>query len=127
MSQCLGHGPAPPLDDRDPTPKHRGPEKENAVALDVNETHLGGALTLHRVGSSGRPGSYTGSRDEYLAGRTAAWLAEEGREVTDLWGDEGWPTSKLRARVARLPHYNGEYRAQTFDTSAVPRPPQAAQ
>lgn len=97
------------------------------MALDVNDTHPGGALTLHRVGSSVRPGSHPGRRDEYPAGRTAAWLAEEGQEVTDLWGDEGWPTRELRARVARFPHDNGEYRAETFDSSAVPRPPQAAQ
>jgi hypothetical protein len=96
------------------------------VALDVNDTHPGGALTLHRVGPSVRTGSCASRRDEYLAGRTAAWLAEEGPEVTDLWGDEGWPTRVLRARVARFPHYNGEYRPETFDTSAVPRPPQAA-
>lgn len=51
--------------------------------------------------------------------------AQEGQQVTVLWGDQGWPTKKIRATVARFPYYNGEYRNETFDTSAIPRAPQA--
>ena len=48
--------------------------------------------------------------------------AEEGREVVVLWGNPGGPQKEIRAKVARFPYYNGEFRNETFDTEKIPHP-----
>lgn len=48
--------------------------------------------------------------------------AKEGREVTVLWGNPEGPQKEIRAKVARFPYYNGEYRNETFDTEKIPHP-----
>ena len=48
--------------------------------------------------------------------------AQEGRELTILWGHEGYPKKEIRATVARFPYYQGEYRNETFDVEKIPHP-----
>ena len=48
--------------------------------------------------------------------------AKEGTEVVVLWGTPGHPQKEIRAKVARFPYYNGEYRNETFDVEKIPRP-----
>ncbi len=52
--------------------------------------------------------------------------AQEGRELTVLWGSPDGPVKKIRANVARFPYYNGEFRNETFDTEKIPHPDFAA-
>ena len=47
--------------------------------------------------------------------------AVEGKEVTVLWGTPGHPQKEIRAKVARFPYYNGEYRNETLDVERIPR------
>lgn len=46
--------------------------------------------------------------------------ATEGSEVIILWGTPGNPQKEIRAKVARFPYYNGEYRNETFDVEKIP-------
>ena len=48
--------------------------------------------------------------------------AEDGKDVIIRWGDIGHPVKEVRAKVARFPYYNGEYRNETFDTEKIPHP-----
>lgn len=47
--------------------------------------------------------------------------AEEGRELSVMWGKPGKPQMAIRATVVRFPYYQGEYRNETFDTNKIPR------
>lgn len=47
--------------------------------------------------------------------------AEEGTEVAVLWGSPGNPQKEIRAKVARFPYFNAEYRNETFDVEKIPR------
>lgn len=49
-------------------------------------------------------------------------LAKEGTEVEVVWGVPGHPQKNIRAKVARFPYYNGEFRNETFDTEKIPHP-----
>lgn len=46
--------------------------------------------------------------------------AVEGIDVIVLWGTSGYPQKNIRAKVARFPYYNGEYRNETFDVKKIP-------
>ena len=48
--------------------------------------------------------------------------AVEGKELTVLWGSEGYPKKEIRATVAQFPYYQGEYRNETFDVEKIPHP-----
>lgn len=45
----------------------------------------------------------------------------EGTDVIVVWGTPGHPQKEIRAKVARFPYYNGEYRNETFDVERIPR------
>ena len=49
-------------------------------------------------------------------------FAREGTDVIVLWGTPGNPQKEIRARVARFPYYNEEYRNETFDVEKIPHP-----
>lgn len=48
--------------------------------------------------------------------------AQEGTELTLIWGDKGYVPAKIRAKVAPFPYYNEEYRNETFDVEKIPHP-----
>jgi glycine cleavage system aminomethyltransferase T len=48
--------------------------------------------------------------------------AAEGTDVVVLWGTPGHPQKEIRAKVARFPYFNEEYRNETFDVNKIPRP-----
>jgi glycine cleavage system aminomethyltransferase T len=48
----------------------------------------------------------------------------EGKDVVVLWGSPGRSQKEIRAKVARYPYYDEEYRNETFDTERIPRPKQ---
>ena len=56
-----------------------------------------------------------------LASIDKEYAAEE-TEVVVLWGTPGTPQKEIRAKVARFPYYNGEYRNETFDVEKIPHP-----
>jgi glycine cleavage system aminomethyltransferase T len=45
----------------------------------------------------------------------------EGKELIVLWGTPGHPQKEIRAKVARFPYFNEEYRNETFDVNKIPR------
>ena len=45
-----------------------------------------------------------------------------GADVVVLWGTPGHPQKEVRAKIARFPYYNEEYRNETFDTEMIPHP-----
>lgn len=47
--------------------------------------------------------------------------AKEGTVVVVLWGSPGTPQKKIRAKVARFPYFNAEFRNETFDVEKIPR------
>ncbi|MEH2959979.1 aminomethyl transferase family protein [Candidatus Merdisoma sp. JLR.KK006] len=48
--------------------------------------------------------------------------AQEGKELTVLWGAEEFPKKEIRAVVAPFPYYQGEFRNETFDVEKIPHP-----
>jgi glycine cleavage system aminomethyltransferase T len=48
--------------------------------------------------------------------------AIEGNEVIVLWGSLRYPQKEIRAKVARFPYFNEEYRNETFDVEKIPHP-----
>lgn len=48
--------------------------------------------------------------------------AVEGTELEVLWGRPEYPQKRIRAKVARFPYYNEEYRNETFDVENIPHP-----
>jgi glycine cleavage system aminomethyltransferase T len=48
--------------------------------------------------------------------------AVEGKDVTVLWGKPGAEQIEIRARVARYPYFNEEYRNETFDVEKISHP-----
>jgi glycine cleavage system aminomethyltransferase T len=46
----------------------------------------------------------------------------EGKELIVIWGTLGHPQKEIRARVAKFPYYNEEYRNETFDVEKIPHP-----
>ncbi|MFZ7121915.1 MAG: aminomethyl transferase family protein [Eubacteriaceae bacterium] len=48
--------------------------------------------------------------------------AQEGAEVRVLWGENGHPQKEIRAKIAKFPYYDGEYRNETFDVEKIPHP-----
>jgi glycine cleavage system aminomethyltransferase T len=49
--------------------------------------------------------------------------AVEGKDLVVLWGTLGKPMKEIRAKVARFPYFNEEYRNETFDVEKIPRTP----
>lgn len=47
--------------------------------------------------------------------------AEEEMEVVVLWGKPGTAQREIRAKVARFPYFNEEYRNETFDVNKIPQ------
>ena len=47
--------------------------------------------------------------------------AIEGKEVSVLWGTPGKPQTEIRAQIAKVPYYDGEFRNETFDVNNIPR------
>jgi hypothetical protein len=70
--------------------------------------------------SSGRAVSLTYNRMISLGFIDQA-LAEEGTEVTVVWGAPGHPQKNIRATVARFPYLQATSNA-AFDIESVPRP-----
>jgi glycine cleavage system aminomethyltransferase T len=50
--------------------------------------------------------------------------ATQGNGVVVLWGSPGRAQKEIRAKVARYPYYDEEYRNETFDTEKIRRPKQ---
>lgn len=48
--------------------------------------------------------------------------AEEGTDLTVIWGNQGYEPAEIRAKVARFPYYDGEYRNEKFDVENIPHP-----
>jgi len=46
--------------------------------------------------------------------------AVEGSELIVIWGAPGTPQKEIRAKIARFPYYNEEYRNETFDVKKIP-------
>jgi glycine cleavage system aminomethyltransferase T len=92
------------------------------------EDYARGRMRIDYVLKDGKKvGLATGRTPAFLENRmiSLAWIdkefAEVGTDVTVLWGDLGHPQFEIRAKVAPLPYYRGEYRNETFDTASVPR------
>lgn len=47
-------------------------------------------------------------------------IAEEGKELTVIWGTNPETAMPIRVKVAPFPYYNEEYRNETFDVSKIP-------
>lgn len=78
-------------------------------------------LNGKRIGiSSGRTYAFYEQRMISLA-TIDAEHSIEGLEVTILWGSPGKPQKEIRAKVARFPYYNGEFRNETYDVGGIPR------
>jgi len=71
--------------------------------------------------TAGRTIDYLGNRMISLAFLDSA-QAMDGAEVVVLWGRAGGPQARIRARIAPMPYYRGEFRNETFDTSQIPSP-----
>ena len=75
-----------------------------------------------RIGvTSGRTIDYLNGRMVSLAALDTAY-ADEGGEVEIVWGHAEQGRVRIRAVVAPLPYYRGEFRNETFDTARIPRP-----
>lgn len=48
--------------------------------------------------------------------------AAEGTDIVVTWGTPGHPQKEIRAKVAKFPYYDGEYRNETFDVEKITRP-----
>ncbi|NLL51148.1 MAG: aminomethyl transferase family protein [Peptococcaceae bacterium] len=48
--------------------------------------------------------------------------AMKGNDVIIIWGTPGKPQKEVRAKIARFPYYDGEYRNETFDVEKIPHP-----
>lgn len=48
--------------------------------------------------------------------------AKEGTDVIVLWGSPQYPQKKIRAKVAKFPYFNEEYRNETYDVEKIPHP-----
>jgi len=80
------------------------------------------------VAASGeRIGVTAGRTIDYLGGQmiSLAFLASDavadGDIVTVLWGRVDGPQARIRAEVAPMPHYRGEYRNETFHPEGASR------
>ena len=49
-------------------------------------------------------------------------LAEEGKELSVIWGTDPKTAMPIRVKVAAFPYYNEEYRNETFDVEKIPHP-----
>ncbi|MPW27307.1 aminomethyl transferase family protein [Alkalibaculum sp. M08DMB] len=49
-------------------------------------------------------------------------FAVEGNEVAVLWGSPGSPQVEIKAKIAKFPYFNEEFRNEKFDTSNIPVP-----
>lgn len=47
--------------------------------------------------------------------------AKEGTDVVILWGTPGMPQKEIRAKVAKFPYFNDEFRNETLDVEKIPR------
>ena len=73
-----------------------------------------------RIGvSAGRTIDYLDNRMLSLAFVDSGYAAE-GTEVSVLWGTAGRPQTTVCATVIPMPAYQGEFRNERFDTSAIP-------
>jgi glycine cleavage system aminomethyltransferase T len=86
------------------------------------------AMRMDYVEADGRRIGITAGRTiDHLEGRmvSLAFLdaheAVEGREATIEWGHDDRNRVQIRATIAGVPYYRGEYRNETFDTALVPR------
>jgi glycine cleavage system aminomethyltransferase T len=50
-----------------------------------------------------------------------AEYAKEGTDVAVLWGTPGAPQKEIRAKIAKFPYYDGQFRNETFDVEKIPR------
>lgn len=71
--------------------------------------------------ASGKTYAYHEHRMISLA-KIAPSFAQEGQEVTVLWGADPYPKKEIRAKVARFPYFNEEYRNETYDVEKIPHP-----
>ncbi|MGI6230643.1 MAG: hypothetical protein ACOYJL_07025 [Tractidigestivibacter sp.] len=69
--------------------------------------------------ASGRTYAYYENRMISLA-KIKPELAALDNEVEVLWGGPNYKQKLIRAKVAPFPYYNGEYRNEHFDVSAIP-------
>lgn len=93
--------------------------------FDGSDIPIRGDLVIDEAGNTigaatGRCFSYFDRQMISLATIDKAY-AEEGKEVTVLWGKPEYPKKKIRATVARFPYFNEEYRNETFDVSVIPK------
>jgi len=73
-----------------------------------------------RIGvSAGRTIDHLDNRMLSLAFVDSGYAAE-GTAVSVLWGTAGRPQTTVCATVIPMPAYQGEFRNERFDTSAIP-------
>ncbi|MCR4435875.1 MAG: aminomethyl transferase family protein [Clostridiales bacterium] len=99
--------------------------EQHSVLSDATNVSIRGDFVLadgKKIGiASGRTFAYYERRMISLAFIDIEY-AEEGKELTVLWGPSSRPQKEIRATVARFPYYNGEFRNETFNVEKIPHP-----
>lgn len=99
----------------------------NDIMYEPGQLHKAQVIRLDKVLADGRDiGTSSGrsfsvwSHDMLSLATIEKEFAEEGTELTVVWGDEGTPQKEIRATVARYPYLIDPPRNEVFDVSTIP-------